>query len=636
MKKVCKKSLIPALLIMILSGISHAEEGQDIHDLEKIIVTATRTEASQASTGSSATVITAEEVSQTGKDEFSDVLRDVPGVTVSQSGSLGGLTNVYLRGAKPGHTLVMVDGLELNDPMSTDRSFDFSNLTMDNIERIEVIRGPQSALYGSDAMAGVVNIITKKGRGKPEFSSSFEGGAHNTFKENLSSSGSIDKFNYSLSVSRLDSGGISAATGGSEKDPYHNNAISTRIGYKVFDNSELSLVTRYTNSKTSIDNGAYDDDPNDTAWSKDFATRLAFEQTIDYWWNHCLSFSYNDVRRKDRNDKDPSHPNDYSSDWYKGNIKKVGWQHNVSPVKWNTLTAGFEYERETGSSYYESDSIFGPYSSKQDRKSVDNKGYYFQDQFKLWEKLFITPALRVDDNELFGAETTYKISSAYLIPQTGTRLKANWGTGIKAPSLYQLYDATNGDSNLKPEESKSYDFGFEQKVLNDKVSFDLTYFHNDFKNMIDWVETDPITNVGKYKNVGKAITKGFEVGTKFLPFENFTIGASFTYANTENKETGLQLPRRPKRQSNLYADWGFLPNANFNLGITYVGKRRDSDYNTATDKAYTIFRLASSYDITKNFQIFGRIENLFDKKYQEVDGYSTLGRSFYGGIKGKF
>ncbi|MDD5465126.1 MAG: TonB-dependent receptor [Candidatus Omnitrophica bacterium] len=628
MKNICKKSLIPALLVMILSGISWAEEGQDIHDLEKIIVTATRTEASQYSTGSSATVITAEEVGQTGKDEFSDLLRDVPGVTVSQSGSIGGLTNVYLRGSKPGHTLVMVDGVELNDPMSTDRSFDFSNLTMDNIERIEVIRGPQSALYGSDAMAGVINIITKKGRGKPEFSSSFEGGAHNTFRENLTSSGNIDKFNYSLSVSRLDSGGISAAAGGSEKDPYHNNAISSRIGYKVFDNSELSLVARYTNSKTSIDNGAYDDDPNDTLWSKDLATRLAFDQAINYWWNHCLSFSYNDVRRKGRNDKDPSHPDDYSSDWYKGNIKKVEWQHNISPAKWNTLTAGFEYERESGSSYYESDSSFGPFLSKQDRKSVDNKGYYFQDQFKFWEKLFITPGLRIDDHELFGAETTYKISAAYLIPQTGTRLKGNWGTGFKAPSLYQLY-SSYGDTSLKPDKSRSYDFGFEQSFFKDKLSFDLAYFHNDFRNLVDYDY-----NTNKYKNIGRASTKGFEVGAKFSPVENLTIGGNFTYTDTQDKETGLELLRRPKRQFNFDLNWGFLPNANLNLGLNHVGSRKDYVY--ITDKSYTIVRLASSYNVTKNFQIFGRIENLFDKEYQEVNGYATLGRSFYGGIKGKF
>ncbi len=632
MKNICKKSLIPALLVMTLSGVSWAEEGQDIHDLEKIIVTATRTEASQASTGSSATVITAGEISQAGKDEVSDVLRDVPGVTVSQSGSLGGLTNIYLRGSKPGHTLVMVDGVELNDPMSTDRSFDFSNLTMDNIERIEVIRGPQSALYGSDAMAGVINIITKKGRGKPEFSSSFEGGAHNTFRENLSSSGSIDKFNYSLSVSRLDSGGISAATSGSEKDPYHNNAISSRIGYKVFDNSELSLVTHYADVKTSIgttdNNSPYGviDMPNDTSWSKDLATKFTFDQPINFWWTHTLSFSYHDIRRKDKKEWDPVN-GDNVNDWYKGNNKKVEWQHNFSPVKWSILTAGLEYETESGSSYYYSDT-YGPSVSKQDRKNIDNMGYYFQDQFKLWEKLFITPCIRIDDHELFGVKATYKISTAYLIPQIGIRLKGNWGTGFKAPSLYQLY-SNYGDPNLKPDESRSYDFGFEQSFLKDKLSFDLTYFHNDFRNLVDYDY-----NTNKYKNIGRARTEGFETGAKFSPVKNLTIGGNFTYTDTQDKETGLELLRRPKRQFNFDVNWGFLPNANLNLGLNHVGSRKDYVY--ITDKSYTIVRLASSYNITKNFQIFGRIENLFDKKYQEVNGYATLGRSFYGGIKGKF
>jgi len=159
----------------------------------------------------------------------------------------------------------------------------------------------------------------------------------------------------------------------------------------------------------------------------------------------------------------------------------------------------------------------------------------------------------------------------------------------------------------------------------------LTYFHNDFTNMITG---DPDTWV--YKNIGKAITKGFEAGVKFSPLDKLTFGTNFTYTDTEDKSTGLTLARRPKRQANFYADWGFLPNANLNLGINYVGKRRDSDYNNVTDKAYTIFRVAASYEITKNLQVFGRIENLFDKKYQEVYGYETMGRSFYAGIKGSF
>ncbi|MFA4888164.1 MAG: TonB-dependent receptor [Candidatus Omnitrophota bacterium] len=631
-----RNKILSFIAVMILLAVNQvwAEEEKDTpvkYDLGNVIVSATKTETYQAEVGSSTTVITAEDIKKTGKRTVQAVLRDVAGLTVMQTGTLGGQTSVYMRGAGAGQTLVMIDGVEVNDPIDSSRSFNFAHLTIDNIERIEIVRGPQSTLYGSDAMAGVINIITKKGTGKPKVSGYFEGGSQNTFRENIALDGSLEKFNYSFSATRLDSGGISKAYNGSEKDPYHNTALSSKLGYKILDSAELNLTVSYADAVTGIDYGANKDVSNYTSWSKDLATRFAFDQSINAWWAHTLSFSYHDLRRKNKKEWDPVYKNNIN-DWYKGNNKKVEWQHNFSPVKWNILTAGLEYEDETGSSYYYSDTN-GPSTSRQDRKSVDNMGYYFQNQLKLWDKLFITPGVRIDDHELFGTKTTYKISTAYLISQTGTRLKANWGTGFKAPTIYQLY-SNYGNLDLKPEESKSYDFGFEQSFFEDKVSFDLTYFHNDFKNMINW--TDIGSSVYKYMNVDKAMTKGFEIGAKIRPLENLMFGVNFTYTDTKDKETGLTLAKRPKRQANFDVNWAFLPNANLNLGMNYVGKRRDSDYNTVSDKAYTVFRMAASYDITKNFQIFGRVENLFDKKYQEVYGYATLGRSFYGGIKSSF
>ncbi len=602
------------------------------YDLGNVIVSATKTETYQAEIGSSTTVITAEDIKKSGKRTVQEVLRDVPGLTVMQTGALGGGVSVFMRGANSGQTLVMIDGVEVNDPIEASRSFDFGNLLTDNIERIEIVRGPQSTLYGSDAMAGVINIITKKGTPKPEIEGSFEGGSHNTFNENLALRGTVleDKFNYSFSASRLDSSGISKAYDGSEDDPYHNLSLSSKVGYKVLDNAELSLVTNYTDAVTGIDYSANNDVSNYTSWSRDLSTKVSFDQAISSCWTHILSFAYHDIRRKDRKDWEPVYYSETIADWYKGNDKKLEWQHNISPVQWSTLTAGFEYENESGSSYYESTSSSGPYSSKQDRKSIDNYGYYLQDQLKVWDRLFITPGLRIDDHEMFGTQTTYKVSGAYLIPESGTRLKANWGTGFKAPTLFQLY-SSYGSPDMMPEKSKSYDFGFEQSLFSNRLSFDLTYFHNKFENLIEY---NGSTN--KYYNVGRAKTKGWEFGAKIKPLANLVFSANYTYTDTENEENGLELARRPKNQANFNINWGFLPKANLDFGMNYLGARRDSDYNTVKDKAYMIFRLAASYDITENLQVFGRIENLFDRKYQEVYGYETLGRSFYAGLKAKF
>jgi vitamin B12 transporter len=624
-------------LVLLTVNYVWAEEKKETntYDLGKIIITATKTEVYQAQTGSSSTVITAEDIKKTDKRTVSEVLRNVPGVAVAQNGAFGGLTSVYLRGAKPGHTLVLIDGVEVNDPMSTDRSFDFAHLTTDNIERIEVVRGSQSTLYGSDAIGGVINIITKKGKGKPKFSISSEGGSYKTSRENIGLSGSTEKLNYSIFASRLDSDGISKAADGAEKDGYENTAISSKIGYKIFDNSELSLVTHFTDSQTDLDDGSYEDDPNYTAWNRNLVLKLEFNQTMKPWWNHKLSFSYSDTRRKYRDEKDTVDTSEDMQSWYKGDNKKFEWQNNFSPVNWDTLTGGFEYEEERGSSFSR-DVLWG--DSRFDRKTVDNKGYYLQNQLKIWETLFITPGLRIDDHKLFGAETTYKISTAYIISQTQTHLKANWGTGFKAPSIYQLYSTENygggpiGDPNLKPDKSKSYDFGFEQSLLNNnKLSFGTTYFHNDFKNMVDY---DLVAS--KYKNIGQAKTSGFEIESSFRPIESLKITANYTHTDTKDKETGKKLTRRPQNQTGLDINWALFEKANLNLKTTYVGHTWNNSANTQKVKPYTKVDLSTSYDLTKNFQIFGRIENFFDRKYAESRGYATPGRSFYAGFKSKF
>ncbi|MFH1245807.1 MAG: TonB-dependent receptor, partial [Candidatus Omnitrophota bacterium] len=478
------------------------EEGKSVvqYNLGEVVVTATKTEGYQSQTGSSTTVITAEDIKKTGKTTVQEVLRAVPSIAVTRNGAFGGSTLVYLRGAKPGHTLVLIDGIEVNDPMSADRSFNFAHLTTDNIERIEVVRGAQSPLYGSDAIGGVINIITKKGQGRPQWEIASEGGSYNTFKETAGLSGGAEKLNYSFLASYMNSDGISKAANTAEKDDYANTALSSRIGYQIFDDARVNLVLRWTDTVTGLDDGAYEDDPNYTAWWRNLAAKLSLTQAVTSWWGHNLSFAYNDVSRKDRDEKDNVDTTEDKQSWFKGDNKKMEWQHNFSPVNWDTLTCGFEYEEERGSSYNRSRAVI----TKFDRKSVNNKGYYLQNQFKLGDVFFVTPGLRIDDHELFGAEPTYKVSAAYIISPTRTRLKTSWGTGFKAPSLYQLY-SSYGNTSLSPDESESFDCGLEQHFCGDRIFCDLTYFQNDFRNMIEWDSA-----ASKYKNVDNAETAGWE------------------------------------------------------------------------------------------------------------------------------
>ena len=621
------------MLILLTTNHIWAEEEKKPavkYNLGEVIVTATKTEQYQAEVGSSSTVITAQDIEKTGKRTVLEVLRNVPGVSVVQSGAFGGTSSVYIRGAKQGHTLVLIDGIEVNDPMQMYGGFfDFAHLTTNNIERIEIVRGPQSTLYGSDAIGGVINIITKKGEGKPKWQASFEGGSHNTFKETLGFSGSQGKLNCSLSLLRLDSDGVSKAADGAEDDGYENITFSNRLGYEIFENAELDFALRFTDAKYDSDDAAYQDDPNRTGWWKNIVGKVAFVQAINSIWEHKLSFSYAQTRRKYKDEPDSVDPADNAHKWFKSDVKKFEWQHNICPLDWTTLTCGFEYAQERG---------FGDgraSSDRFDRKTIDNQGYYLQNQFKFRENLFIIPGLRIDDHQLFGTEVTYKVSTAYIIPQTKTRLKGNWGTGFKAPSLLQLY-SSYGSTDLNPDESKSYDLGFGQSFWNNKISFDLTYFHNDFKNMVDFDTDSASPTYYKYINIGKAETKGSEVELTFKPIEALTFGANYTYTKTEDKDTGKKLTKRPENQVGLNLNWAFLEKGNLNLTAGYIGHRWDNSANTRKIKPYTKVDLCASFDLTETFQIFGRIENLFDKKFQQIRGYANPGISFYAGTKATF
>ncbi|MBA3066677.1 TonB-dependent receptor [bacterium] len=625
-----KSKFLTGMCILALVQAASAMDEEKSYDLGKIVVTATKTELREAEIGASVTVITSEEIEEKGKMTVVELLRTVQGVNVTQQGGLGGFTQLYLRGGAPGHTMVMIDGIEVKYPMEMDGGFfDFAHLTTDNIERIEVIRGPQSTLYGSSAMSGVINIITKKGKGKPKFSVSSEGGSYKTFHKSVGLTGGAERGDYSFSVSRVDSDGISGAAGGSEKDGSRITTASSRMGLKMFGSTKLGLSLRYNDGESDIDDGANNDDPNYTAEKKMFCGGINFDQPVADWWEHKLHLSLVNTERAYRDLPDSDSPTEDKDSWYKGEIKKLDWQHNLLPSDFDTVTLGFDYKKEAGSTYYRSKT----YISALDEKTFDNKGIYAQNHLNLGDRFFTTLGLRTDTHEIFGAETTYKLSSAYLIPQSGTRFKANWGTAFRAPSLYQLY-SSYGDINLKPEESESYDMGIEQNLLDKKVFLSATYFHNDFTNMLGF---DMATY--KYKNIDKAETKGVEAEAKLIPIRNLTLKLSHTYLKAEDKNSNEPLTRRAKYKQNLNVNYAFLKKGNINLNLARVLKRHDKKGWPSTLielEDYMKVDVSASYDLTRNFQIFGRLDNLFDKDYQEVYGYSALGISFSAGVKATF
>jgi vitamin B12 transporter len=606
--------------------------------IKEIVVTATRIETPSREVGSSVTVITNQQIEERQDTTVLEVLRTVPALDVVRSGGPGGQTSVFIRGAKSEHTLVLIDGIEMNDPMEPGHSYDFANLTTDNIERIEIIRGPQSTLYGSDAIGGVINIITKRGKGRPSGFASAEAGSFNTFREKAGTSGGNKWADYSLGISRWDTDGISAANekdGNHEKDGYENTSISTKLGVKPTEDFEADFVLRYIDTEADIDNygGVGGDDPNNKADSEQLFLRTQAQLYLfDGLWEQKLGFSLTDLDRDYRNDTDADHPADLSRDSYDGQTLKFDWQHNLYLHETNTLTLGVENEKEKGESDYYSESAWGPYTSTFEKKTARTTGYYLQDQVKLWDSWFTTLGVRLDDHSRFGSETTYRIASAYLIRQTGTKLKGTYGTGFKAPSLFQLY-SQYGDKDLDPEESTGWDIGVEQSLFDKKLILGATYFSNEFDELIEFE-----SGTSKYINVAEAEARGVEVFVSVRPIDDLTFLASYTYTDTEDEETGRNLLRRAKNKFGFDVNYRFIGKGNVNLGLVYVGKRDDNDYSTWPAKRvelddYVLVNLAASYDITKNIQIFGRAENLLDEDYEEVKGFGMPEISAYAGVK---
>ena len=623
-----KSLLLAAALVLVFAfgaGAVEKSAAEAKCELGEMVVTATKVENYQAEIGSSVTVITADDLKKSGKTILLEVLRDVPGLSIVQYGTFGGGASIYMRGTKSGHTLVMLDGIELNDTMLTDGSVDIAHLLVDNIDRIEVVRGAQSTLYGSDAMGGVINIITKKGAGETKLEASFEGGSHNTFTEKAGVSGSHDKLSYSLSAIRLDSEGISKAVGGTEDDGYANTTLSARMGYAISDNLELDVVFRNVDSEYDYDDGANQDDPNKVgSWDK-FAGQISLDHMVNSFWDHKITVAYDKTERSYEDKADAVDTTENAFNWYDSEKRKFEWQHNLSPVDWTQLTAGVEYEEEVGSGGgLKTWNVF-------EEASMDNKAYYFQSQFKFFDALFITPGVRLDDNSRFDDETTYKVSASYLIKSTDTRFKANWGTGFKAPSLYQLFSANYGDPTLKPDEGETYDVGVEQGFFQKRVVFGVTYFNNDFENMVEWNSA-----TWKYGNIDNAEMEGWEIECSVKPLETLTLKANYTYTTTEDRDTGKELARRPQDQAAFSVDWAFVEKANVNISASYVGERWDNEANTTLLDAYTTVDFAASYDLTENFQVFGRAENLFNKAFEQISGYAGTDAAYYGGVKASF
>lgn len=617
-----KKCLL--LCTLLLAAVSVQAE---TFTLDPVVVTATRTATPLSQVASSVTVVTAEEIEAKQQTQVLEVLRSVPGAMIVRTGSPGAQTSIFLRGTDNRHTLLLIDGIEYRDATSSGGGPALENLTTDNIERIEIVRGAQSVLYGSDAIGGVINIITKKGAQQPEGYASVEGGSYNTWIEKAGFSAGNETVSSSFSASRTDSDGFSSANendGNNEEDGYENTTLSFNLGAKLTKTFSINLNVHSDDSTNDYDAAG----PVDGDYTQDtelLVGRLEGNlKLLDGRWNVAVGVAKTDKNRI-------ANGSVYSDRYeYDGKVTKLDLLNTIRLGENNTLILGAETEKEELASF----SYLGDYSSWPTvtytpfryKENVTNNAIYIQDQITLGQ-FSAALGLRHDDHDQFGGKTTWRFAPTYNFASSGTRLKASIGTGFKAPTLYQLYGQLPpynvGNEDLQPEESFGWDLGFEQSLLTSSVIISFTYFHNDIDDYIEYDFTDG------FQNVEGLITQGIESSIYWYPSDLFDAALSYTYTDSENKEDNRRLRRRPLHKGTLDLNIYPVEKLQFNLNAIYTSKRDDDE----TLPEYTLVNLAASYRITDNCKIFGRVDNLFDEDYEEVTGYGTAGVSGYAGLK---
>jgi vitamin B12 transporter len=594
-------------------------------DTEVIMVTATRTETPVSQLPDSVSIISREQIDQEKATTIFEALRSVPGLNIRKSGSIGRQSEMTIRGSGTSQVLVMIDGVQVNS--ATTGTFNFANLTTDNIERIEVVRGAQSTLYGSDAMGGLINIVTRKGKGKPKFTIRSEFGTlERTFNESINTSGSLGKFNYSVDVARVDSDGRGA------DDDYDKTNISSKFGYKISETINFDAAMRYNDSMVALDDGAFRQDPNRFSQNEDFNMNAIINQSLADWWSHRLKFSFADSDLLSIDRANPGTAETSSTRFrldtqiYTGN-----WQHTLKFKDIDTFVAGFEFENQSA-------------DNRTFDETLINRGWYFQNQLKLWDRFFFNAGVRIDDNNTFGKDVNPKFSVAYHLKETDTKFKANYGKGFRGPTLNQLFTDSPpfffGDPTLQPEESESYDLGFEQYLFDDKFFFGVTYFNNRFSNLIQFVNTSGF--VWEAQNLGFIRTEGIEAEAVIKPFEGLTIRGTFTKTNTRDGAK-RELDRQPRKQGSANINYRFLDKFNINVDDTIVGNSRDSQSRGGvappgrsrirTNTGVHKLDAALSYDYSEHLQLYTRAENVLNIQYDEILGFRSAGARFFFGIK---
>ena len=602
--------------------------------------------------GSSVSVVTAEQLKSQQVRTAADALRSLPGVSVSQQGGPQGVTVVRLRGAESNHTLVLIDGVEVN-AAGTDAFFDFSTMLVDDIAQIEVIRGPQSGLYSSGALGGVINIVTRGGKGPLTFRARAEGGSFGTRDGMVGISGGTDRAHGSLSLSGRRTNGFDISSKGTEDDGGEFSTLSFTGGIMIFDNLKLDATLRRAHrdgdrdGTSDILNGLFVASEERSTFASDvWLGRVAATlDTFEGAWVHKVFLSGVETDNSDF-DLGPFSPPAGARSRNISTTSKYGYLSTYRldgpagvPVR-HFLTGLVEHQREQ----FEQPLIAAE-AFERDRDSIagEIRGEYFN-------ALTLTGNVRHDKNDGFEDATTWRAAGSLRPTGSPLRLHASIGTGIKYPSFSEQFGVFSGfvaNPNLTPETSLGWDTGIEATFFGGKAIVDVTYFNANLENEIDFDFVPPVAACGglpccfiPFNRTGESKREGVEVSGRAILMDGLSVGVAYTYLKA-TEFNGAEEVRRAPHSGRADINYAFAGGkGNLNLAAVYNGKMQDLAFSALTFSServsldeYWLLTAAASYKVAPGVELYGRVENALDQNYQEVFGFETAGVAAYAGVR---
>ena len=589
---------------------------QNIENINPIIVTGNLIPKELKETGSSISVISAEEIKQKNVNFLSQILTGQPGFQVYRNGGPHTLSRAFVRGNETDHILILINGIKIVDPATGRGSVDLERITLNNIERIEFLRGSQSALYGSEAIGGVINIIPKRGTKKFYQSNDIEISSRLDKKINSEISGSLKNLYISASYQHLEGPGISAAEkslGYGENDSYNIDSSIFTLDYDINSNTEISLMSRVFTSEIQEDNAPlgpiYDADmhTNLLDWQSSIKLKKGFDLV-----NLSLSASTAKARRYQlKNDRKFRF---YIADL---NIGKINFDIPISSFE--NFSIGIDTER----SHIDTQDEYNAYDFK-----TSSTSKYFSYTNNYFKNLFVDNSLRVNRHDTFGSSATYRIAASYIIEDSGIRIHSSYGTGYRAPTLDELY-GSYGSKSVKEENSRSRDIGIEYTNNHQNFTSDLTFFSTQIENLIGYGPAPEY----KFENQGSANNKGIEFSLKYLLTKNIIINSNYNYLTTNNN--GKSLSRRRKHSGNTYISFtpDFINKMSIHTNIEYHSGARDDAFAGGHISGYALLHSNLNYKISEDKIIKIKIENILNQEYSLADTAGSYGRTISIGFK---